>query len=304
MDDIFLSIIIPAFNSEKYIGKCLESIVNQNYNNYEVIIVNDGSTDNTEKICKNIIKDNNKFKIINKINGGVSSARNEALKISTGKYIWFIDSDDYIEKDAFKIIYEKIDNVDVLAFGYEQIYKTKQTYKFKERKIDQDKAIKYMFLNKIFIGALWNKVIKREIIEQIRFDERISFGEDLLFQYYTLKSSKKIKIINNILYHYVIRDGGICKSSDIDKKIQGIYVTDIILKENFDDRKIKNYAIIKYVNINILVLMQYKEYKKNNEYYNRLSKNLKKYIKDYIFSKDYIINKIKNLLKLIYIFLI
>lgn len=304
MDDIFLSIIIPAFNSEKYIGKCLESIVNQNYNNYEVIIVNDGSTDNTEKICKNIIKDNNKFKIINKINGGVSSARNEALKISTGKYIWFIDSDDYIEKDAFKIIYEKIDNVDVLAFGYEQIYKTKQTYKFKERKIDQDKAIKYMFLNKIFIGALWNKVIKREIIEQIRFDERISFGEDLLFQYYTLKSSKKIKIINNILYHYVIRDGGICKSSDIDKKIQGIYVTDIILKENFDDRKIKNYAIIKYVNINILVLMQYKEYKKNNEYYNKLSKNLKKYIKDYIFSKDYIINKIKNLLKLIYIFLI
>lgn len=304
MDNIFLSIIIPAFNSEKYIGKCLESIVNQNYNNYEVIIVNDGSTDNTEKICKNIIKDNNKFKIINKINGGVSSARNEALKISTGKYIWFIDSDDYIEKDAFKIIYEKIDNVDVLAFGYEQIYKTKQTYKFKERKIDQDKAIKYMFLNKIFIGALWNKVIKREIIEQIRFDERISFGEDLLFQYYTLKSSKKIKIINNILYHYVIRDGGICKSSDIDKKIQGIYVTDIILKENFDDRKIKKYAIIKYVNINILVLMQYKEYKKNNEYYNKLSKNLKKYIKDYIFSKDYIINKIKNLLKLIYIFLI
>lgn len=304
MDNIFLSIIIPAFNSEKYIGKCLESIINQNYNNYEVIIVNDGSTDNTEKICKNIIKDNNKFKIINKINGGVSSARNEALKISTGKYIWFIDSDDYIEKDALKIIYEKIDDVDVLAFGYEQIYKTKQTYKFKERKIDQDKAIKYMFLNKIFIGALWNKVIKREIIEQIRFDERISFGEDLLFQYYTLKSSKKIKIINNILYHYVIRDGGICKSSDIDKKIQGIYVTDIILKENFDDRKIKKYAIIKYVNINILVLMQYKEYKKNNEYYNKLSKNLKKYIKDYIFSKDYIINKIKNLLKLIYIFLI
>lgn len=299
MKNIFFSIIIPAFNSEKYIEKCLKSIINQDYNNYEVIIINDGSTDNTEETCKNIIKNDNRFKIISKRNGGVSSARNEALKYCRGKYVWFIDSDDYIEKDSLKIIYEKLDNADVLAFGYEQIYKRKKVYKFKEEKIGKDKAIQYLFSNKIFIGALWNKVIKREVLKQIRFNEKITFGEDLLFQYYSLKASKKIKVINDVLYHYIIRKSGICKSSDINKKIQGIYVADIIMKDNLEN---KNFAIIKYVNTSISILNEYRKTLPKDDKYNELLQELKKYIRDYFFSRDLIIKKIKNLLKMIYIF--
>ena len=122
MQQIKFSLIIPAYNIENYIVKCITSILNQNYYNYEIIVVNDGSTDDTVKILENI--KNNKIKIINKKNGGLSSARNEGLRHVTGDYIWFVDGDDYIEKNALEILYNtlKDEMFDIISLKYYKEY--------------------------------------------------------------------------------------------------------------------------------------------------------------------------------------
>ena len=103
-----VSIIIPAYNAEKYIEQCIDSIISQTYKNIEVIIVNDGSTDNTLAICEKYAKEDKRIKIVKKKNEGVSKARNDGIKIATGKYIMFIDSDDYIDDDYIEIMHKNI----------------------------------------------------------------------------------------------------------------------------------------------------------------------------------------------------
>ena len=122
-----ISIIVPVYNTEKYIKKCIDSILNQTYNNIELIIINDGSTDNSENIIKKIIKNKSNVKYKKIKNSGVAHARNVGLDLVTGKYVGFIDSDDYISKDMYKELYETAikEKSDIVTSGYNKCYKDK-----------------------------------------------------------------------------------------------------------------------------------------------------------------------------------
>ena len=122
-----ISIIVPIYNVEKYLKKCIDSIINQTYKNLEIILVDDGSPDNCGKICDEYAKKDNRIKVIHKENGGVSSARNVGVENATGEYIGFVDSDDYIEKDMYEVLINNLkkENADISIISNYEVYKNK-----------------------------------------------------------------------------------------------------------------------------------------------------------------------------------
>ena len=122
-----LSIIIPVFNVEEYLPKCIESVVNQTYDNLEILLINDGSTDNSGVICDNFAHKDERVKVVHKENGGLSAARNLGLSLATGHYIAFLDSDDYIDSEMYETLVDALENADadIAACGFKEIYQNK-----------------------------------------------------------------------------------------------------------------------------------------------------------------------------------
>lgn len=242
--DLKLSIIIPTYNCEKYIKKCIDSIMIQTYKNIEIIIIDDGSTDDTFNICDIESKKDSRVKIYRKKNGGVSSARNLGIEKSTGNYILFMDSDDYIEsntiEECFKII--KDNNVDLLKFGYyRECGKYKKMYKFStitNKAINKTEYYNNNVYNNLVSSSdfynIWNVIIKKEIISELRFNENIKYGEDYLFMAELLLKSNSIYFNNNSFYHYCINNNAVTqnyKNEAFLKKINDIcFVNNEIIK--------------------------------------------------------------------------
>lgn len=215
MKKIKFSIIVPAFNVEEYIERCINSILSQDYDYFELILINDGSTDNTLEVLKKY--KNNKLKIFSKKNGGLSSARNYGILKATGDYIWFVDGDDYIEPNSLV----KIANIisknfsDVICFEY-NIVTTSRKIHFHERRIYGD--VRDFPL--ISVSAC-TKVFKRELFVKTKalFCEGILY-EDLELIPYILCISEKIYFFSEALYNYVQRENSIMNSKKLynDKK--------------------------------------------------------------------------------------
>lgn len=206
-----VSVIVPVYKVEKYLNRCLDSILSQSYKNLEVILVDDGSPDNCGKICDEYAQKDGRIKVIHKQNGGMSSARNAGLEIATGKYISFVDSDDWLD---FKFI-ETLRNamietdVDMTACAF---CRTKGDVA-KRNKFEQNSKIvkdKYfaIFDENSYAGYACNKLFKREIIEKynIRFDEKIFNGEDFLFNLEYIHNSQRTSFIDQDLYFYFFRE--------------------------------------------------------------------------------------------------
>ena len=201
-----VSIIVPAYNAERTINRCIDSILKQSYGNLEIIIINDGSKDSTEEKCMKYIK-NKKIKYIRIKNSGVSNARNVGIENSTGTYIMFVDSDDYIEKNMVERLYDNInENVDLVICSKNLITVNEKI----SEKIDiasctlKKENIIQLYRAKI-LNPPYCKLYRSEIIKNksIRFDISISIGEDLLFNILYLKNiTKDIKILNENLYNY------------------------------------------------------------------------------------------------------
>ena len=201
-----ISIIVPVYRTEKYLDRCVESIVNQTYKNLEIILVDDGSPDDCPKMCDEWAKKDKRIKVIHKENGGVSSARNIGIKSAKGKYIGFVDSDDYIEKEMYESLIDVLNKNKNLDYIYCDIYDAE--------KINNHSREDYKIISKIekieaifpFNASIWNGIFSRKIINEnnIRFDENYFFAEDLIFLIqYLDKSSNKIIHFEKKLYHYV-----------------------------------------------------------------------------------------------------
>ena len=201
-----VSIIVPVYNTEKYVKKCLESIINQTHKNIEVIVINDGSPDDSEKIILDIIKDKKNFKYKKIKNGGVANARNVALDMCTGDYVAFIDSDDYIDKTMIEKLYSKAkDGADIVSSGYKKLYKdhTKEVF-------PKDINVFGMSLHEsknILLNTnpyITNKLFSRDLIvkNNISFDKDLRIFEDLLFCYKLHLLANKIDYVNEALYNY------------------------------------------------------------------------------------------------------
>lgn len=213
-NEILISIIVPVYNGEKYIDKCLKSLVNQTLKNIEIIVVNDGSKDKTQNIVEKYKKENSNIILINSTNKGVAAARNKGLKIAKGNYIGFVDSDDYVDLNMFKDMYElaQKNNYDSVQcnFYYTDYNKTVIGNKFYMNNFD----LKIYMIN--LFPVIWNKIYKRELLENVLFKEGV-FAEDVEFLYRVMPNIKSMGYIKTPLYYYYQRFDS--ESRTFDKRI-------------------------------------------------------------------------------------
>ena len=214
-NNLDLSIIIPVYNVEKYLKECLNSISKIKDINYEIIIVNDGSLDNSQKIIEEFCKKNNRARFFIKENGGQSSARNYGLKRAEGEYIWFVDSDDFINPNEFQNFYLEFKKYD-LDIGYfnfltfddeddDRLYRKNEDRQLKKKNIIFGKEYFNNILEKTLRdNIVWNKLYKKKFIDEnnILFEEGIIF-EDILYNIFSIIKARKIKYFN--FYSYVFR---------------------------------------------------------------------------------------------------
>lgn len=201
-----ISVIVPIYNAELYLKKCLDSIINQTYSNFEVILINDGSTDKSKDICMEFCENDERLIYIEQENKGLSSARNIGISKSSGDYICFVDSDDYIEKELFKKTIHAIDqyNADIIIYGRYKDYGTKIVKVFESR---SDKIYKKeVVLKKMLSGikmdfSVCDKIFKKELWKSIRFPVGLT-AEDMLTVPYVIEQAKKIVKIKGCYYYY------------------------------------------------------------------------------------------------------
>ena len=206
MNKYKISVIVPVYGVEKYISKCLNSLVNQTLNDIEIIVVNDGTKDNSQKIIDKYVKKYpDKVKSFIKENGGQGSARNYGLKQANGDYIGYVDSDDYVELEMYEKLYNKAisDNLDIAICGN---YNVSEDYKNKKVDLEfikfQDNKINALFGKK----AVWNKIYKKSIVEKLEFRSKVWY-EDFDFSIKAICGAKKIGYVNEPLYDYLLREG-------------------------------------------------------------------------------------------------
>jgi len=204
MKKVKFSIIVPMYNIENYIDRCLKSIIDQTYDNYEVIVVNDGSTDKSLEIASKYTSEI--LKVYTKENGGLSDARNFGLKYATGDYLWFIDGDDYIESNALEEIAKKLENKksDIVCFSYYSVIGDK-----KEKFVDRILWGEEEYLPLISVNA-WSKVYNKKFYlkNNFKFTKGLIY-EDLEIIPYILCKAKTISYVCIPLYNYVFRDNSI-----------------------------------------------------------------------------------------------
>ena len=214
-EENLISVIVPIFNVEKYLERCVNSILRQSYGNIEVVLVDDGSSDGSGLICDSFAKKDSRVKVIHQTNSGVATARNTGLDSSTGDYICFVDSDDYVHPDFIKYLFIKLTENDCDICMCDFVSTEKWEY-FKE--VDWNKKVSIYDRSKIFdqfysdihchIIVLWNKLIKRECIGNIRFDDGfINEDEGTTFKF--LYNASKIAFCEESLYYYYSRSDSI-----------------------------------------------------------------------------------------------
>lgn len=209
-----VSVIVPIYNAEKYIEECIKSIVNQTYNDLEILCVFDGSTDESYKICEKFSKKDSRVILINKVNGGVSSARNLGIELSHGEFIMFVDADDYLEKDCIEKAVELLEkhNADIVQVGYFRDIKDKNNkiIEIYEDASKDDFELSIISMKhdvempkEVFqFRCVWGKLYKRELIKEIKFKTDTYFFEDGLFNLEILENVQKITCTTEQLYYY------------------------------------------------------------------------------------------------------
>lgn len=216
-----LSVIVPIYNMELYLEQCIESIINQTYRNLEIILVDDGSTDNSGAICDRYAAADKRIKVIHKENGGRVSARNEGVKAATAEYVAFVDADDWLESDAYEELMKIIcdNDCDAILTGYvrDETVGAREITALKNDGIyEGDKLVDYIYKDMIYneerVGAgiypsLCSKLWRKSVIEsnQDDVDKDIFYGEDMALTYPALLSCKKVAVKNIAKYHYRIR---------------------------------------------------------------------------------------------------
>lgn len=259
-----ISVIVPVYNVEKYIEECISSIINQTYKNLEVIIVNDGSKDNSLQIVKRLAIKDNRIIIIEKENGGLSSARNAGLKIAKGNLICFIDSDDYLECSMIEKMYNNMIeyNADLSVVRVIQDFSNNK-YEYFDFSQGEDKTYlnteggNWLFYDCSIFHPVWNKLYKKELIDFI-FEEKIKRNEDILFNGKYLTNCNSIIICNEPLYYQRQRKSSLCHSGrNIKDEIKNI---DTVISGIFDYISIKKVSsekkeeLIKYINFRLDIL--------------------------------------------------
>lgn len=302
---MLISIIVPVYNVEKYLKKCIDSILNQTFKDFELILVDDGSKDQCGVICDNYAKSDTRICVIHKKNGGLSDARNAGLDKASGKYIMFIDSDDYVDKDLLKkcfykieegydivsFRYNKVNEYDVKANDYDNFYNDLE-YKF-ETNEERMNFIARDLLNYKVCWEAWSRIYRRDIIEnnKIRFEDNSKiFAEDLYFNLCYIVYVKKMFCMKEQLYYYLVRNDSIMRQNSNKSNIDRINVLlkslyNYYLQNNGLDFYIKHFAVIYFFVLKNEILCFYK-FNAKNICFDNLTKLIDDDIKDKKFMYD------------------
>ncbi len=285
MEKYKISVIVPVYKVEKYLNKCVDSIINQTYKNLEIILVDDGSPDNCGKICDEYSKKDNRIKVIHKENGGLSSARNAGLEIATGDYIGFVDSDDWIEKSMYSDMLNCAvkNNADVVRCGFfrheneniECVNGTQMEYI-----LDKEYRLIELIDGGLLEGAAWNKLYKKYIFQDIRYDETIFRNEDSIATYYILKKAYNVVFIDKCEYNYLIRSGSILMSGLNLNSFDMIKISKIFIEDEKNNSNIKPYCLKRFVFISLHLLTQLIRENKFIEKFNDIRSDIIKYKKE------------------------
>ena len=237
MEKSAVSIIVPIYNREDYIKECIESLVNQTFKNIEIILVNDGSTDNSLNIMEEYSKKDARIKVINKPNGGLSSARNRGIKEATSEYIMFVDGDDFVELNTVKELYNKAIkyNLDIVVYDFSQYINGKNRI-WNDFKLEDEKVISgFEYLNLILtsktIFSVCNKLFKRDLYikNNIKHPENISYGEDGSTLPRLVVNAQRVGKLNKPYYFYRINESSFMSSSNI-RFYEYAEAADIVIK--------------------------------------------------------------------------
>ena len=287
MDMVKISIIVPVYNVSKYLKQCLDSITAQSYKNLEIILVDDGSTDGSNRICDEYADNDARIKVIHKENGGQASARNEAAKIAQGEYIIYIDSDDYINKmhiqNLIQVALEY--DADLVQCAMIEFWDSLNETKIIEPKDRQNKkqlytataALKEFSYQRIFTPSPWCKLLKKDLMANIEFPVGIGY-EDMAITYKIIGRAHKIVYIPEISYYYRQHQNSTMHSKFSEKKIDRIRIADQFL--NY----IKTYypelttsAYTRYLLAQLQLLMELPFDKKYKNIRNKTFNNIKMY---------------------------
>lgn len=234
-----ISVIIPVYNVEQYLARCMESVINQTYKNLEIILVNDGSTDNSGKMCDEYAGKDSRIKVIHKENGGASTARNVGLSIAQGEYIGFVDSDDWIERDMYEYLLRILHDTssDISACYFDRVGSMKEQKRIvlssEDLKVLRHGEIEpffYRLNGEPSFYAVWNCLFKKSIALRTRFLEG-KITEDLYYIFQTYNYAEKIVVSNMIKYHYFVNPFGVTRSRLSVKDFDLLNIWDKIIEE-------------------------------------------------------------------------
>lgn len=251
-----ISVIVPAYNVEKYIAKCIESLCAQELEDIEIILVDDGSVDNTGKICDYYAEKDSRIVVIHQKNQGISAARNAALDIARGDYIGFADGDDFIHKKMYSTLYKNLmdNNADIAVCNRAVVQEAEcgdgaDVFDNREPEevltFDKTGALKEMFGRGVFWVHVWDKVYKRELFDNIRFPIG-KIHEDVYVTYKLIDKAEKVVYTNQRLYAYIQRKGSVTHREFTEKNFDGVYAFGEIIayfKDADADLKQKIYYI-------------------------------------------------------------
>lgn len=218
-NNVLVSIIVPVYNTSKYLGKCISSLVGQSYPNLEILLIDDGSTDNSGEICDNFSSHDSRIKVFHKENGGVSSARNMGLKKANGYYVTFVDADDWLEADCIeKLISANHNDYDIIAFSCTKDFKNSSTKVFyyngdRSFNLSEEADMKDVYNMKL-CGSSCMKLYKKKLIKY-EYNTKISNGEDVLFNIDNICNFKTILYCKIPAYHITCRIDSASRNTDL-----------------------------------------------------------------------------------------
>ena len=239
-----ISVIVPVYKVEQYLNRCVHSLINQTFDDIEIILVDDGSPDNSGSMCDVFAKQDPRIKVIHQKNKGLSGARNAGLLIARGDYISFVDSDDIVSNKFLEILLKVMiqQNADIVSCGRVDVYEDKIPDRFKEVKsmkyssqtILKEKALEYLVENKIIFQTVWDKLYKREIIHGLSFEEG-KLHEDEFFTWKVLLKCKRVAYVSAPLYYYFHRKGSIMETFSRGRLdfLQARYERHLYIEQNY-----------------------------------------------------------------------
>lgn len=291
-----ITVIVPIYNVEKYLEKCLTSIICQTYRNLEIILVNDGSTDSSLEICCRYKKNDDRIAIINQKNNGVSNARNSGIKIATGRHITFIDADDYVENEYIEFLYDLLKNnhADISICGANKRDKdgniTSESIEC-NMVMNAESAIQELLHEKYFFCVCWAKLYSKKLFKDIGFNERLKIGEDLDLLYRLFDNCKKVVIENKPLYNSLDRTDSASKAVFNDDWRNEIKLSQKIIEfVALKYPQINDYAIKRYFRINMTCIVNILKKNFDDSLILELLSNLNRYQKKILLNKYISIN--------------